>query len=206
MPDGPGGVLASEKPDLAVPGQHDRTKASPCPVNDVDLLEPTQRSQAYWRRKSGKERNTERKRKKKKKKEDVYLYSTTGTFIPVPTSINQPTRHPLSLLSSYPPFVLSKSLRTRTNPRFSDKLRSYLYSPPHPLLCRMAKPRRNVKFAHRSSLNTSSDFGGSRRDSLSGDDNTPLSPLRNGVTVDGADSHTGSRSPVPNVLPPPPPP
>lgn len=39
----------------------------------------------------------------KKEKEDVYLYSTTGTFIPVPTSINQPTRHPLSLLSSYPP-------------------------------------------------------------------------------------------------------
>lgn len=66
----------------------------------------------------------------------------------------------------------------------------------------MAKPRRNVKFAHRSSLNTSSDFGGSRRDSLSGDDNSPLSPLRNGVTVDGADSHTGSGSPVLKVLPP----
>lgn len=66
----------------------------------------------------------------------------------------------------------------------------------------MAKPRRNVKFAHRSNLNTSSDFGGSRRDSLSGDDGSPLSPLRNGVTVDGADSHTGSRSPVLKVLSP----
>ncbi|KAH8149304.1 uncharacterized protein LAJ45_06844 [Morchella importuna] len=58
----------------------------------------------------------------------------------------------------------------------------------------MAKPRRNVKFAHRSNLSTSSDIG--RRDSLSGDDNAPLSPLRNGISVDGIDSSTGSRSPV----------
>lgn len=63
----------------------------------------------------------------------------------------------------------------------------------------MAKPRRNVKFPHRSNLSTSSDFGG-RRDSLSGDDNTPLSPLRNGITMDGADSHSGSRSPVIKVF------
>lgn len=62
----------------------------------------------------------------------------------------------------------------------------------------MAKPRRNVKFAHRSNLSTSSDIG--RRDSLSGDDNAPLSPLRNGISVDGMESSTGSRSPVLKVI------
>lgn len=69
------------------------SESSPCPVNNVDLFQPTKP------RKAGRGgRNTERKAKKKKKKTCICTLPRVPLSWSRLPSINQPTRHPLSLL------------------------------------------------------------------------------------------------------------